>query len=260
MVTDILMSARAKETGFVEVYGWRVAALEARTEWPLAALALMFLGAYAWPILDPQLPTVTKHACAALNLAIWLVFAIEYLVRLFIAKRRLHYWAHHLPDFAIVVLPALRPLRLLRLLMLLKVLNRRAASSLRGRVGVYVSGAAAILLFCSSFAVLDAERNHTGATIDTFGDALWWSFVTVSTVGYGDVAPVTGGGRLVGVGLMVGGVALLGVVTATFASWLVDRVRDVSETEQAVTKEDIAQLRREITELRELIVKRNFEN
>lgn len=254
------VSAPAKESGLVEVYGRRVAALEARTEWPLATLALMFLGAYAWPILDPQLPMVAKHACAVLNLVIWLVFAIEYLVRLFIAKRPLHYWAHHLPDFAIVVLPALRPLRLLRLLMLLKVLNRRAASSLRGRVGAYVSGAAAILLFCSSVAVLDAERNHAEATITTFGDALWWSFVTVSTVGYGDLAPVSGGGRLVGVGLMLAGVALLGVVTATFASWLVDRVREVSESEQALTKADIAQMRQEITELRELIVKANPEN
>jgi voltage-gated potassium channel len=235
-------------------YGRRVALWEDRTEWPLAGLAVAFLAAYAWPILDPHLPPAAKHACDAVNVAVWIVFVVDYVARLVLARRRGHYWLHHLADFAMVALPALRPLRLLRLLMLLKVLNRRAASSLHGRVGMYITGSGLILLFCSSLAVLNAERGHTGATITNFGDAVWWSLVTVATVGYGDEVPVTVGGRLVGVGLMIGGVALLGVVTATFASWLVDKVREVSEAEQAVTKADITELRREIAQLRELLL------
>lgn len=253
MVTVASVKAPARREDRDDQFGTRVAVWEARTEWPLAALAVLFLGAYGWPILQPGLPAAARHVCVAVNLAVWVAFVIDYLVRLLLARHRVRYWARHLADFAMVALPALRPLRLLRLLMLLKVLNRRAASSLHGRVGVYVSGAGGILLFCASLAVLDAERGHPGATITSFGDAVWWSFVTVSTVGYGDVAPVTEGGRLVGIGLMIGGVALLGVVTATFASWLVDRVREVSEAEQAVTKADIAQLRREISELRRVI-------
>lgn len=235
-------------------HGTRVARWEQRTEWPLAALALVFLGAYAWPILDPQLPAAARDACDLADFAVWLVFVVDYAIRVLIARHRVRYWAHHLADFAMVALPALRPLRLLRLLMLLKVLNRRAAASLHGRVAAYVSGSAAILLFCASLAVLDAERGRPGATITSFGDAVWWSFVTVATVGYGDEVPITTGGRLVGIGLMIGGVALLGVVTATFASWLVDRVREVGEAEQEVTKADLAQLRADVAELRELLI------
>lgn len=253
------MSASTQDADF-EQYGPRVTAWENRFEWPLVALAVLFLVAYAWPILQPGLPTAAARACSWVNVAVWVVFVIDFAVRLVIAQRRLRYWVHHLADFAMVALPALRPLRLLRMLMLLKVLNRRAASSLHGRVGLYVSGAAAILLFCSSLAVLDAERGAPGATIKNFGDAVWWSFVTVSTVGYGDEVPVTATGRLVGIGLMLGGVALLGVVTATFASWLVDRVREANEDEQMVTRADIASLRQEIVELRSLLVAQSQSN
>lgn len=247
------MSASTHDAEF-EQYGPRVATWEDRLEWPLAGLAVLFLATYAWPILQPGLPVAARRACNAVDLAVWVVFGVDYVIRLVIARHRVKYWVHHLADFAMVVLPALRPLRLLRLLMLLKMLNRRAASSLHGRVGAYVTGAGAILLFCSSLAVLSAERGAPGSTIKNFGDAVWWSFVTVSTVGYGDEVPVTTAGRLVGVGLMIGGVALLGVVTATFASWLVDRVREAGEDEQLATRADIAALRQEVAELHSLLV------
>ena len=138
-----------------------------------------------------------------------------------------------------VSLPVLRPLRLLRLFMLLRVLNRRAADSLRGRVVLYVGVSALLLTGCAALAVLDAERGHHGANINSFGDALWWSITTVCTVGYGDRFPVTTEGRAVGAGLMLGGIALFGVVTATLASWLIDRVREVAEDEQAATRADL---------------------
>ena len=67
------------------------------------------------------------------------------------------------------------------------------------------------------------------SNIKSFGDAVWWAITT--TVGYGDHYPVTGLGRLVAFGLMVGGVALLGTVSATLASWLIETV--AAENEQA---------------------------
>ena len=96
---------------------------------------------------------------------------------------------------------------------------------------IYVVGGASLLAFCSALAVLDAERNSQEANIVDFGDAIWWAVTTMTTVGYGDHYPVTGVGRLVGFGLMVGGIALLGTVTATLASWLVEAV--AAEKEQA---------------------------
>ena len=64
---------------------------------------------------------------------------------------------------------------------------------------------------------------------------MWWAVVTVTTVGYGDFYPITVVGRLVAVGLMIGGIAVLGVVTASVASWLVEQVgvRAAAEVEAA---------------------------
>ncbi|MBN9620591.1 MAG: two pore domain potassium channel family protein [Actinobacteria bacterium] len=230
---------------------------ERRSEWPLAALAVVFLIAYATPILDTHLSPGARTVCHWTDYAVWIVFAVDYLTRLYLTERRWAYWVRHLHDLAMIALPVLRPLRLLRLLMLLRLLNRRAAASLHGRVAVYVGGSAIILIGCASLAVLDAERGHHGANITTFGDALWWSVTTVTTVGYGDRYPVTTEGRFVAVGLMLGGVALIGVVTATVASWLVDRVRAVTEDEQAATRADIERLTAEIEGLKELLTQQH---
>ncbi len=123
---------------------------------------------------------------------------------------------------AVIALPLLRPLRLLRLVAVIGVLNRRAGSSLRGRVVVYVVGATTLLTAVAALAMLDAERNAPGANITTVGDALWWGATTITTVGYGDRYPTTAEGRVVAFGLMLAGIALLGVVTATLASWIID--------------------------------------
>jgi voltage-gated potassium channel len=82
---------------------------------------------------------------------------------------------------------------------------------------------------CAALAVLDAERHVHGSNITTFGNALWWAIVTVTTVGYGDHFPVSIEGRFIAAGLMIGGVALIGVVTASFAAWFINRVRAEEE-------------------------------
>jgi voltage-gated potassium channel len=226
---------------------------ETRAEWPLAIAALLFLAAYAWPVLDPGLPHGWHRTCDVINVAVWIVFGVDYVVRLSLAPRRWEYFWHHLLDLAVIALPILRPLRLLRLVVLLKVLNRRAADSLRGKIAVYVPGATLLLVVCASLAVLDAERGHPGASINDFGNALWWAVSTISTVGYGDRIPVTVTGRFVATGLMIGGIALLSVVTASIASWLLERVREVEESARAATRADIEVLTAELRELKAML-------
>jgi voltage-gated potassium channel len=230
-----------------------VEAWQRRAEWPLTFTAVLFLAAYATPILRPQLPENWRAACRAVVILTWALFAADYMVRLLLATHRWRYFWRHLLDLAIVVLPVLRPLRLLRLVMLLRVLNRRAAQSLRGRIAVYVASATGLLIGCASLAVLDAERGHASATIRNFPDALWWSVSTITTVGYGDRFPVTSEGRLIAVGLMLGGIALLGVVTASIASWFLDRVKETEEQAQAATQADLLSLRDEVQQLRKLL-------
>jgi voltage-gated potassium channel len=150
-----------------------------------------------------------------------------------------------------VALPLLRPLRLLRLVTLPSVLQRTAGVAFRARVVVNVAGASGLLVFVAALAVLDRERSAPQANIKNFGDALWWAFVTITTVGYGDFSPVTDAGRLIAGGLMLGGIALLGVVTATLASWIVERVSEQEEDVQAATRGEIRELSRQLSQLQE---------
>ena len=103
-----------------------------------------------------------------------------------------------------------------------------------------------------ALSILDAERDAPGATISSFGDAVWWAWATVTTVGYGDRYPVTTEGRAIAAVLMLCGIALLGLVTASLASFLVDRYQDEDEEEdQARDDARFAALHEELRHLRE---------
>jgi voltage-gated potassium channel len=201
------------------------------TDWPLMLAAVVFLAAYAVPILAPDLPSWLLDLCRWLSWITWGIFVVDLVVRLALAEERLRYLGRRWYDLLVIVLPLLRPLRLLRLMPLLSVLNRRAQTGLRGRVAIYVAGGASLLAFVAALAVLDVEQTSPDANISDFGDAIWWAVTTMTTVGYGDHYPVTSVGRVVAFGLMLGGIALLGTVTATMASWLVESVQ--AEKEQA---------------------------
>ena len=120
----------------------------------------------------------------------------------------------------------------------------------------YVVAAVAMVGFIAALAVLDAERANPEANIGSFGDALWWAATTITTVGYGDQFPTTTAGRFVGVGLMLTGIALLGVITAALASWFVEKVAEAQAAEERVEAEvidlaaEVRALRRDIAELR----------
>lgn len=232
----------------------RVNRWEDATELPLALAAMLFLVVYALPILDTGLTHAEHRSCDITAYVLWALFIVDFLVRVALAERRGHYAFRHTPELLTLALPVLRPLRLLRLVVLLRVLNRRATTSLRGRVALYVLSGTGLIIFCASLAELDAERDHPGAVITTFGDSLWWAFTTITTVGYGDTYPVTTEGRMVAIGLMIAGIALLGVVTASLASWFVDRVREIDEEEATANAAEMRALRAEIAELRTLIV------
>jgi voltage-gated potassium channel len=226
--------------------GPRVAAWQNRAEWPLALLALVFLAAYSIQVLGHRLEHGWRTFDNDVLWTVWALFAVEFIVRVYLARRHSRYIWRHSADVAMIALPMLRPLRILRVLMLMRMLNRRMANTLRGRVVVYGAFTAVLLIFCASLAVLQAERGHPGANIETFWDAIWWSVVTICTVGYGDNFPVTIEGRCVGIGLMVAGVGLFGVVTASFAAWLVDQLRDEEEASQQATRADLVALREQL--------------
>lgn len=220
------------------------------SEWPLIVAALAFLGAYAWMVLAR--PTGGAATVADLVMwGTWLLFAADFAVRFLLAQDRGRWLLRHLYEVVIIALPVLRPLRLLRVVTLLGVLQRSVGTAVRGQVIAYAAGSTTVLLIVSSLAMLDAERGAPGGSIETYGDALWWAVVTVTTVGYGDFAPATVTGRAIAVGLMIAGIALLGVVTGTLASWIVERVGEQDEANQAATQAQVRHLTAEIAALRE---------
>ena len=233
------------------MYGQRLARWEHAVEWPLIIAALLFLVAYAAQILATPQGVVETVAEFVLR-ATWAMFVIDYVVRVCIAERRWHWFVRHLLDLAIVALPMFRPLRLMRFFTIIALVQRNTESKLRGRVALYTIGATGLTVFVSALAVFDAERGN-GGPIESFGDAVWWSFTTITTVGYGDYFPVTISGRIVAVGLMIGGIALIGVVTATLASWIVQRVSVEAEEVSAATEAQVETMRAEIAELKEIL-------
>ena len=225
---------------------------ERRSEWPLTAIALAFLAVYAWEVIADLRGAARAGTELAMDV-MWAVFIADYLVRLALAPQRGRWFVRHLFDLAVVALPVLRPLRLVRLIALIGVLHRGAGMALRGRITAYTAGGVTLLVVVSSLAVLDAERGAPGTPIRTYGEAVWWALATITTVGYGDLAPVTAVGRWAAVLLMIGGVALAGVVTATLASWIVSLVAEESAEQEAATRAQVEVLQRQVTALIERV-------
>lgn len=174
-----------------------------------------------------------EHRHWLLAAAGWLVvaaFLADLVVRVVLVDgSRRDYLVRHWYDVAIVVLsvlPQLRGLRGLRALQLLRVARvliaaHKAASmlaggwqGLRGKSLIVSSVALSVL---AMLFVYESERS-AGGEIDSFGETLWWAAATVTTVGYGDLAPVTGSARVAAVVLMVGGVSLFGLLTANLSA------------------------------------------
>jgi voltage-gated potassium channel len=106
-----------------------------------------------------------------------------------------------------------------------------------------------LLVFVAALAVLDAERGRTGSNIETYPEALWWGVATITTVGYGDFYPTTLEGRFVALALMIGGIGLIGFVTGSLATWIVDRIA-VEEGPAEETRHEVHVLLEELRELR----------
>ena len=191
------------------------------TDVPLIVASLAYLIAYTWRAIG-DLSGVGWTLTTLTMTTTWLMFLIDYVVRFATAKEKVRWFVTHWVDLLCVMVPVLRLVILLRVFTQLGSRWASPGDRMRVQVMVYGIGSSAILVYISALAVLEAERNAAGATIKTFRDAIWWACVTVSTTGYGDYTPVTSAGRLTATALMFGGMALIGVTTATLASLMIE--------------------------------------
>ncbi|MCO4781271.1 MAG: NAD-binding protein [Candidatus Cloacimonetes bacterium] len=92
-----------------------------------------------------------------------------------------------------------------------------------------------VFALVAGFLVLIAEQSSNSSGIKTFFDAVWWAFVTITTVGYGDISPVTPTGKILGVFVMFGGIGLTSVFTATISSIMIERRINVNKGLETVS-------------------------
>jgi voltage-gated potassium channel len=195
----------------------------------LTLLALVFLIAYSYPAFVTPISAETQTLIETVQWVCWLAFAIDLLVGISISASKLNYLKHHILDVAAVLLPFLRPLRLLRVLSFGGLVIQKVAIGRQFAITMKVAIASIFLAYVAAVQVTISERGVEGSNIKNFGDGLWWAVTTVTTVGYGDRFPVTTEGRLLAVLLMLAGISLVGVITASVASWFVRMSQNDSE-------------------------------
>ncbi len=228
--------SRSYET--VELVAWRRV-----TDGPLLILAIGSLPLLLLELERSSLSSADRIFLDVINFAVLVAFAVDYFVELTLARSRRDYVRSEWTSLAIVItqalallptlagfggLRALRGTRALRALVGLVRLfaiggaaARQGRTVLRRHAATFALAVAGLTWITAAVAFTIAEDVGDGQRIDSFFDALWWSTATITTVGYGDVYPVTTAGRLVGGFTMVIGIATFAAVTAKIAEFLV---------------------------------------
>lgn len=207
---------------------------------PLLILAVGSLPLLLLELVAYRLPQNDQKFLITVNVIVFFAFAVDYLVEFFISTDKPRYVKSQWASLLIVIsqflalLPALGFLGILRGSRALRVVGTvarvigiGAVSKERGRrffkekAASVAFGLAGFTLISSAVAFTIAEDVGDQRRIQSFFDALWWSAATITTVGYGDIYPVTAAGRVIAVFTMVVGISTLAVVTARIAQFLI---------------------------------------
>ncbi len=187
----------------------------------LTLLALAFLVAFSIPAFLPDISSSTQAQIEIIQWVCWFAFALDLVAGLISADNKKQYLYRHPLEIASVFLPFLRPLRLMRVISFGSLAIQKIAIGRQFAITVKVAITAVFVAYISAVQITISERNIDGSNIKSFEDGLWWAVTTVTTVGYGDKFPTTTEGRLLAVLLMLVGISLVGVITASVASWFV---------------------------------------
>ena len=187
----------------------------------LTVLALAFLFAFSYPAFVDPVPTSTQTLLDIIQWVSWIAFAADLIYGLSTAKSKKNYLMKHPLEVAAVLLPFLRPLRLMRVISFGGLAIQKVAIGRQFAITIKVFLASIFVAYISAVQITITERAVEGSNIKNFGDGIWWAITTVTTVGYGDRYPTTLEGRFIAVALMIMGISLMGVITASVAAWFV---------------------------------------
>jgi voltage-gated potassium channel len=223
-------------------------------EWPMAICASAVIPAL---LLDNGNATPRIHELALFtNWFVWIAFCGEFTLRLILATDRKEFMRRAWLDLLIIFisppfgvpegLQAVRAVRAVRVLRLLRVVRAAGVLSIGLRASrralqhrkfhyVLLTTAGIVLLGATGMYLIEGDQNPS---VKSFWDALWWAVTTTTTVGYGDVYPQTEEGRLIAVVLMVVGIGVIGIFTATVASFFIN----AGENEMVAMKQQLEEI------------------
>lgn len=204
-----------------------------KAEYSYMALGFAYLVLYSFQVLQPM-SQATFDLLELASLIIYVIFVIDLILRVIAAGKELFtiggflmFLKQNWLAIAATLLPAFRSLRVLRVLLVLRGLGPFLTTR-SSKVGMVVGVTLPIVLYTAALSVYEAERFADGANITSFGEAIWWAFASVTTVGYGDRFPVTEDGRFVATLLMVIGIGLFSSLTALLAAWVMGQKTEQS--------------------------------
>jgi voltage-gated potassium channel len=201
-----------------------------KTDGLLSALALVYLLTFSIQAIWPDTNAEWYFWMSVFSNFLWILFVIDLAFRYFMTTNKKHFFRKNWLDTITVAVPQFRALRALRAFTSDGVLSKGKGFFSGGAVATAILGTV-IILWVGSLSVLVSERGAAGAEIETLPDSLWWAFETITTVGYGDFVPVTWLGRSQAVLIMLVGISLLGVVSASLAATLVKQNKPDPATE-----------------------------
>ena len=226
--------------------------IERLTELPLLALSFIMIPVLLGPVLSGRdyvnwdLSSNEESLFFAIDVLIWAIFAVDLAVKVIVAPERIRYVRHHWLEVLVVAVPFFRPLRIVRLF----IFGSRAFFQVRRLVSVDYLLAYALGMVIIAATIVTSVESGERSSITSFPDALWWSWVTVTTVGYGDMFPVTLTGRVIATMLMLVGIGLFGGLTANLASLLLKSDQPKAPVVDELARE-VRGLREEIALLRQ---------
>ena len=210
------------------------------TDIPLLIIAIGSLPLLLLEIISHRLTSGDKTFLLIVNLTVFLAYAIDYVVEFLVTPEKGRYVRSEWSSLLIVIaqlfaiLPAMSFLGFLRGARALRVVSSftriigismasrsQGREILKKRATSFAFGLAGFTLITSAVGFTLAEDVGKDGRVQSFFDALWWSGATITTVGYGDIYPITAAGRVIAIFTMLVGISTLAVVTARIAQFLI---------------------------------------
>ncbi|MBE6070523.1 MAG: potassium channel family protein [Clostridium butyricum] len=177
------------------------------------------------------------------DVCIYIIFVLDYFIRLFTCKNKKIFFKYNIIDLIAIVplgfgqTTAFSAFKLIKVVAYILRLLVNIKEILFTNGFIYALGSTFVITIISSIGIYIFEYGSEG--INNYGDALWWSFVTVTTVGYGDISPTTNGGRFIACILMITGIGFLSMLTSTISTFFFQTIENKKKKEKIIYNEEV---------------------